>query len=156
MLRDRTVEFPLHACSPRPGDRDRGRRRGAVVGFALGTQFGQEDVERILVTLYCLVAWVLASAGSIFAIVELLARGALGRLAALAAGQVAALVVLAPVGAAWNGIEGIAVALSVTVLGAGLVQLRWAYGARWRSAVSGMAAATGRNLGSSLSRWSRR
>ena len=48
-----------------------------VIEWALGAGFGAEGAHRIVVTLACLIGWILGSAGAIFAVVELLARGEL-------------------------------------------------------------------------------
>lgn len=103
-----------------------------VIAFALGSGFSGADVRQILLTLLCLIGWIIGSAAGIFAVVELLARGELRRLGALAAILVAAVSGLASVGGALAGIEGIAVALSTVTLGVAAVQLRWAFGAVWR------------------------
>jgi hypothetical protein len=119
---------------------------GPVLGLALGSAFSDDDVQRILVTLVCLVGWILASAGTIFATVELLAQDALARLAAVAAIQVALVAAAAALGAGLGGIEMIAAALSAVVLTAGIVQLRWAFGSEWRYSAVAMAGAAAREL----------
>jgi hypothetical protein len=117
-----------------------------VIAFALGSGFSAVDVREILVTLLCLIGWILGSAAGIFAIVELLARGELRRLAALAATLVAAVCGLALAGGALAGIEGIAVALSTATLGVAAVQLRWAFGAVWQREAAKMLRACLREL----------
>jgi len=117
-----------------------------VVSVALGSGFSHKDVSTILVTLLCLVGWILASAGGIFAVVELLARGELRALASLAAGLVTVLAGLAIAGGAIAGIEGVAAALSVAMIGATLLQLRWAFGAEWRGDAVAMVRATAREV----------
>jgi peptidoglycan biosynthesis protein MviN/MurJ (putative lipid II flippase) len=117
-----------------------------VIGFALGSEFTDADIQSILTTLLALVVWILASAGSIFAVVELLARGALRRLAVIAAVQVATLAVLAVAGGNLIGIEGVAAATSISVLVSGLLQLAAAFGPVWRGVVGDMLAAIGREL----------
>ena len=119
---------------------------GPVLGVALGSGFSDDDVQRILVTLVCLVGWILASAATIFATVELLAQDALVRLAVLAAVQVAAVAAAAGLGAALGGIEAIAAALSAVVLAAAVVQLRWAFGSAWHRGAAAMARAAAREL----------
>jgi len=110
-----------------------------VIGLALGSGFSNADVNSILLVLALLVGWLFGSAAGIFAIVELLARGALRRLALLAGLQVTALTAAAVMGAEVAGIKGIATALSAVALAVLLVQLRWAYGAAWRASVVGLA-----------------
>ena len=117
-----------------------------LIAFALGSGFSSANVHEILVTLLCLVGWILGSAASIFAIVELLARGELRRLAVLAAILSAAVPGLALAGGALAGIEGIAAALSTAMLGVAAVQLRWAFGDAWRGEVRTMMRATLREL----------
>jgi peptidoglycan biosynthesis protein MviN/MurJ (putative lipid II flippase) len=117
-----------------------------LIGFLLGSGFSAADVESLLVTLACLVGWLVATAAGIFAVVELLARGALVPLALLAAGQVGVLAPTAWAGAELAGIYGIAAALSVVTLGVTLVQLRWAFGGTWREPVGTMARASAREL----------
>jgi O-antigen/teichoic acid export membrane protein len=117
-----------------------------VIAFALGSGFSGVDVREILVTLLCLTGWILGSAAGIFAIVELLARGELRRLAALATISVAAVSGLALAGGALAGIEGIAVALSTVTLGVAAVQLRWAFGAVWQREAAKMLRACLREL----------
>jgi len=119
---------------------------GPVIGVVLGPSFDTADVHAIQLTLVCSLGWVLGSAASIFAIVELLARGALRRLGLLAAAQVLATAVLAAAGKALAGIEGIALAMSLAQLGAAVVQLRWAFGSAWTKAALRMVQATGREL----------
>jgi hypothetical protein len=119
---------------------------GPILGLALGSGFSDDDVRRILVTLVCLVGWILASAGTIFATVELLAQDTLLRLAGLAAVQVAVVAAAAGFGAALGGIEAIAVALSAVVLAATFVQLRWAFGSEWRHGAAAMLRAAAREL----------
>lgn len=117
-----------------------------VVGFALGSGFHGQDITRILLTLLCLVGWILASAAGIFAVVELLARSELRRLAGLSVALVLAVTGLAAAASSVAGIEGIAGALSLVTIGVSLVQMRWAFGARWRSVVAGMLRATRREM----------
>jgi hypothetical protein len=117
-----------------------------VVGFALGSGFHGHDVTRILLTLLCLAGWILASAAGIFAVVELLARSELRRLAVLSVVLVLAVTGIAAAASSVAGIEGIAGALSLVTMGASLVQMRWAFGVRWRSVVAGMLSATGREM----------
>jgi peptidoglycan biosynthesis protein MviN/MurJ (putative lipid II flippase) len=117
-----------------------------LIGFALGSGFSAADVDSLLVTLVCLVGWLIATAAGIFAVVELLARGALVPLALLAAGQVAVLAPAAWAGADFAGIYGIATALSAVTLGVTLVQLRWAFGGAWRESAAKMARAGAREL----------
>lgn len=104
-----------------------------VIGFVLGSDFRGSSASTMLVTLACLIPWLLATAGGLFAVIELLARGALGALALLAAAQVAAVAVLAAAGAELAGIEGIAAAVSLATLGATLVVFRWAFDDRARA-----------------------
>jgi peptidoglycan biosynthesis protein MviN/MurJ (putative lipid II flippase) len=117
-----------------------------LVSVALGSAFKRHDIDAILATLLCLSGWILASAAGIFAVVELLARSELRRLALLAVGLVTALAALAIAGGAIAGIEGVAAALSVSMLGASLIQLRWAFPSQWRQAATGMARATAREV----------
>ena len=117
-----------------------------VIGFALGSGFSGANVHEILVTTLCLIGWILGAAAGIFAVVELLARGELRRLAALAAFLVAAVTGLGLVGGALAGIEGIAAALSIATLGVAAVQLRWAFGAVWQREAARMLRACLREL----------
>jgi hypothetical protein len=119
---------------------------GPLIGVVLGSSFDSADVNTILLTLVCSLGWVLGSAAGIFAIVELLARRALRPLGLLAAAQVLTTVILAAVGSALAGIEGIALAISLAQLAAAAVQLRWAFGPAWTSAALRMAQAAGREL----------
>lgn len=117
-----------------------------VIAAALGSEFSTDDIRDILVTLLCLVLHVLASAAAVFAVVELLARGALLRLAVLAAAQIAALLPLTLLGAAVAGVQGVALALSVVTLGVAMAQLNWAFGAARREVQTAMARAAAREL----------
>jgi O-antigen/teichoic acid export membrane protein len=117
-----------------------------VIGFVLGSDFAGSSATTILVTLACLVGWVLGTAGGLFAVIELLARGELRRLALLAGVQVALVAALALAGAELVGIEGIAVAVSVVTLGGTWVQLRWAFGREGPAVAAEMARITGRQL----------
>ena len=117
-----------------------------VIGFALGSRFSGGDIDEILVTLVCLVGWILGSAAGIFAIVELLARDETRRLAVLATFQVATILGLAVIGGALLGIAGLAVALSVVMLGVTLVQQRLAFGEQWRHGAAAMGRAAGREV----------
>ena len=117
-----------------------------VIAAALGSGFAGRDVHKILVTLACLVGWILGSAGGIFATVELLARSELRRLAALAVLLVVAVFALALIGAALAGIEGIAIALSTATLAVTVAQLRSAFGAEWHTAARRMLSACVREV----------
>jgi O-antigen/teichoic acid export membrane protein len=117
-----------------------------VIGFVLGSDFAGSSATEILVTLACLVGWLLGSAGGLFAVVELLARGALRQLALLAAAQVAAVAALALAGAELAGIEGIAVAISVVALGGTWVLLRWAFGRNAPAVAAEMGRIAGRQV----------
>jgi O-antigen/teichoic acid export membrane protein len=115
-----------------------------VIGFVLGNDFAGSSASTILVTLACLLGWLLGTAGGLFAVIELLARGELRKLALLAAAQVGAVAALAAVGAELAGIEGIALAISLVTLGGALVQLRWAFGAEGRRVAAEMGSAAAR------------
>ncbi len=117
-----------------------------LIGFVLGPDFEGGAASSLLTTLVCLVGWILAMAGGLFAIVELLARGARRRLAGLAVVQVAVLGGTAAVGAQLAGIQGIAIALSVVTLGATMVLLRWAFGQEWLQLALAMTRFAGREL----------
>jgi hypothetical protein len=117
-----------------------------VIGFVLGSDFAGSSASTILVTLACLVGWVLGSAGGLFAVIELLARGELTRLALLAAAQVALVTALAFAGAELAGIEGIAIAVSAVTLGGTWLQLRWAFGRDGRAVAAEMARVTARQV----------
>ena len=103
-------------------------------------------MHEILITLLCLVGWILASAAGIFAIIELLARWELRRLAVLAAILVVAVFVAALAGATVAGIEGIAAGLPLAMIAITVVLLRWAFAAEWRSNARLMLGASGREL----------
>jgi O-antigen/teichoic acid export membrane protein len=110
-----------------------------LMRVALGSGYSEHDAWSIAVTAGCLAGWVLGSAAGIFAVVELLARGQLRALSALAGVQVACVVVLGWAGGAVAGIAGIAVGLSLSsVLVAG-VQLTLAFGDRWSATAARMA-----------------
>lgn len=119
---------------------------GPVIELALGAGFSAQDVRTILITMTCFLGWVLGSAAGVFAIVELLARGELRRLALLAVAQVVAVSVLATAGGALLGIEGIALALSAVQLVVAGAQLTFAFGGAARQAALDMVRATGREL----------
>ena len=99
-----------------------------VIGALLGSGFSDVDVDEILVALPCLIGWTMASASGIFAIVELLARDNLRRLAVLAVAQVVGVLLLGLLGGAIAGMPGIASALSIVALTVAVIQLRWAFG----------------------------
>jgi len=103
-----------------------------ILGLALGSSFADADITEILEVLVCLTGWLVGTAAAVFAVVELLARHELTRLALLAAAQVVLLVPLALAGAALGGTQGIAAALSVTVLLSSGILVRWAFGDHWR------------------------
>jgi O-antigen/teichoic acid export membrane protein len=117
-----------------------------VIGFALGGSYEGDSAEALLATLACLIGWIFAYAGGLFAVVELLARGERGRLAALAAGQVAAIAAAAAIGAELAGIQGIAAGLSLVTLAATAVLLRWAFGGGRQLLGARMARAAAREL----------
>ncbi len=117
-----------------------------LIRLALGSRFSAADANTILATLVCSLGWVLGSAAGIFAIVELLARREVRRLALLACCQVLATVALVAVGSAVAGIEGIALGMSLAQVATAVVQLRWAFGASWTAAALRMVHATGREL----------
>lgn len=101
-----------------------------LIGLALGSGFSAHDVRSILIALPCFTGWALASAAGIFAIVELLARDDLWRLAQLAVAQVFGVIVLGALGGAIAGMPGVAVALSIVALAVTFTQLQWAFGER--------------------------
>lgn len=101
-----------------------------LIGSALGSGFSDRDVRSILVLLPCLGGWALASAAGIFAVVELLAREELRRLAVLAVAQLVGVLLLGIAGSAIAGMAGVAVALSVVALAVTFTQQRWAFGER--------------------------
>ncbi len=109
-----------------------------LIELALGSGFSEDDIASILATLVLLVGWMLGSAAGLFAVVELLARRELRRLALLAVALVALVGCLAAAGAAVAGIEGIAVGLSVATVAIAALQLRLAFGRLWRSTAAQM------------------
>jgi putative peptidoglycan lipid II flippase len=117
-----------------------------VLGFVLGAGFTDGDIESLLVTLACLVGWLVGSAAGIFAVMELLARNALLPLAVLGAAQAAVTAAAAWGGVTVAGIHGIAAALSLVSVAVALVQLRWAFGPTWVTRVRAMASASTREL----------
>jgi hypothetical protein len=117
-----------------------------VLELVLGSHYSGHDVHRILITLVALSGWIVASAGGIFAIIELLARSELRRLAWLGLGLVVATFAFAIAGGALAGIVGIAAGLSVAMLGVTTVQLRRAFAHEWRTTAFAMARAVGREI----------
>jgi hypothetical protein len=117
-----------------------------AIGFALGESFEGDSAVALLTTLVCLTGWILGNAAGLFAVVELLARGARGRLAALAAVQLAAVTAAAALGAGLAGIEGVATALSLVTLAVTATLLRWAFAGEWRALAAAMAGAVAREL----------
>jgi hypothetical protein len=110
-----------------------------LMRIALGSGYSEHDVWSIVITAACLAGWVLGSAAGMFAVVELLARGQVRALAALACAQVAGVAALGWAGGVVAGISGIAVGLSLSsVLVAG-AQLALAFGDRWSSTAARMA-----------------
>jgi peptidoglycan biosynthesis protein MviN/MurJ (putative lipid II flippase) len=118
-----------------------------VIGFVLGSAFGHDDTVRLVVALLCLAGWVLASAASVFAVMEMLAQRRLGQLAAVAVAQVLVLIPLAIAGREAWGIRGIALAQSLALIGAAAAQLWLAFGPRWRGTAAHMLRDTGRAVG---------
>ncbi|RKQ92882.1 hypothetical protein C8N24_2738 [Solirubrobacter pauli] len=118
-----------------------------VIGAVLGADFGASDVDQMITTLLALIPWVLGSAAGVFAVVELLARGELRRLALLTAAQMLLLVPLTlgarTIGA---GLEGIAGGFSIVMAGGALVQLHWAFPRAWSMTVAAMGRALGREV----------
>jgi peptidoglycan biosynthesis protein MviN/MurJ (putative lipid II flippase) len=117
-----------------------------ILAVVLGHGFSTSDIREILTTLACLIGWILASAAGIFAIIELLARSELRKLAALAVILIIAVFAAAFAGKAIAGVEGIAVGLSAAMLIVTLVQVRWAFGVEWRSYATQMLNAAGREI----------
>ena len=117
-----------------------------IIGFVLGSDFAGSSASTMLVTLACLVGWILGTAAGLFAVIELLARGELIRLALLAGVQVVAVAALAVAGAELAGIEGIATAISLVTLAAAWVLLRWAFGRDGLRVAAEMTRAAGRQL----------
>jgi peptidoglycan biosynthesis protein MviN/MurJ (putative lipid II flippase) len=113
-----------------------------VVDFVLGASFDSADAQRLVVTLLCLSGWILGSAAGVLAIVELLRREQIRRLAVIAGVQIALLPLLAIAGREIAGIAGVAVAQSTAMLAATAAQLRLAYGAKWLEAIRPMLRAT--------------
>lgn len=116
----------------------------SALQFALG--YGSGDTWSIVLTAACFAGWVVGSAAGVFAVVELLARGELARLAALAAAQAAGAAVFAWVGGRTAGIEGVAVGLSLAALAVSAVQLRLAYRERWAATARRMLHDSAREL----------
>jgi hypothetical protein len=96
----------------------------------------------LIVTLLCLSGWILASAAGVLAIVELLRREEIVRLAVIAGVQIALLPVLAIAGREIAGIAGVAAAQSTGMVAATAAQLRLAFGAGWHEATGPMLRAT--------------
>ena len=117
-----------------------------VIGFVLGSTFSDADLTELLITFGCLVGWLLASAAGIFALVELLARHELRRLAWLATAQNVVLAPLALAAALIAGVPGVAVALSLVQVCVAAVQLRWAFGAQAAQLGAAMVRASGREI----------
>lgn len=117
-----------------------------VIGFVLGADFQGAAAASMVVTMIALAGWLLGTAAGMFAIIELLARDDLPRLAFLVIAQIAAVAAAAPVGAALAGVEGIAAALSLVTLVVTGVLLRWAFQERWREVATDLARAAGRGL----------
>jgi hypothetical protein len=118
-----------------------------VIEFALGSGFTDDDITSILVTLVLLIGWLLGTAASVFAVIELLARRELTRLALLSAAQAALVACLCAVGAAAWGIEGIALGVSAATVVITAVQLRWAFGEAWRGTAGRMLSSTSIQIG---------
>ncbi len=117
-----------------------------LLAFALGGGFDEADARAIVLMMACFGGWVIASAAGIFAIVELVARSELRRLALLAIGQITAITAAAIAGASLAGAPGAALALSVVALTVTVIQMRWAYGERPSTALRWMGADALREL----------
>jgi peptidoglycan biosynthesis protein MviN/MurJ (putative lipid II flippase) len=115
-----------------------------VLGFLLGADFEGEDAQRLVITLICLSGWVLGSAAGIYAVVHLLANGRASALAAIAVVQTVLLVGLAIAGNELAGIEGIAIAQSLSLLGGTAAQLRLAFPTEWKRMLVELGEATAR------------
>jgi O-antigen/teichoic acid export membrane protein len=117
-----------------------------VIGSVLGPTFSDGALDELLVTFACLVGWLLASAAGMFALVELLARHELRRLAWLAAAENVVLAPLAVGGAILAGVPGIAVTLSLVQICVAAAQLRWAFGPQATELGAAMVRASGREI----------
>jgi peptidoglycan biosynthesis protein MviN/MurJ (putative lipid II flippase) len=115
-----------------------------VLGFLLGADFEGEDAQRLVITLVCLVGWVLGSAAGLYAVVHLLANGRAPALAAIAVAQTVLLVGLAIAGNELAGIEGIAIGQSLSLLLGTVAQLRLAFPREWNEVLLELGGATAR------------
>jgi hypothetical protein len=113
-----------------------------VLGFLLGSDFRGHDAERLVITLVCLIGWVLGNAAGLYAVVELLSSGRARALAAVATAQSALLVGLAVTGRELGGIEGVAVGQSLSMLAGTATQLRLAFAGAWLSTLRAIGGAT--------------
>ena len=117
-----------------------------LLGFLLGADFQGEDAQRLVITLLCLIGWVLGWSASLYAVVQLLASGRAGVLAAIAVAQMVLLVGLAIAGRELAGIEGIALGQSVALLLSTFAQLRLAFPQVWRGVLLELVRVTSRGV----------
>jgi hypothetical protein len=98
-----------------------------VFDVALGGSFSVHDGERLTGAILVLGIWVLAYSAALFAVLELLGRGRLGVLAVIAGAQLVAVVPLTMAGRVLLGLAGVALGQALALLGAAVVQLRFAF-----------------------------
>lgn len=99
-----------------------------VFEAVLGTGFAGQGAADLVSTMLALSGWVIGSAVSVLAVLELVHRGRFVILAWVALAQTAVLPVAAIFGRELIGIEGVAIAQSLTVLGAAVAQIGAAFG----------------------------
>lgn len=98
-----------------------------LIDLGTGGFFNADDASRLVTVLFCLAPWVMASIAGVLVVLELLNRGRVKTLAAIAVGQAVTLVPLAIVGGEVAGLAGIAAAQSLAMVAGTGAQIRFAY-----------------------------
>lgn len=96
-----------------------------AIEFVAGEFFG-DGAATLTATLFALAPWVLASSAGVIVVLHLLNRSGSVTLAYIAVGQIVLLAPAAVIGRLLGGIEGIAIAQSLTMVVATATQIRWA------------------------------
>jgi peptidoglycan biosynthesis protein MviN/MurJ (putative lipid II flippase) len=113
-----------------------------IIELLLGDAFADADATRLVVTLLSLSGWILGSAASVLAIMQLLGNRRYSLVAILSFGQLGILFPLALLGRALAGVAGIGAAQSMTTLVGTVPLVYFAFQSDWVQLGKGLGAST--------------
>jgi peptidoglycan biosynthesis protein MviN/MurJ (putative lipid II flippase) len=113
-----------------------------LIELLLGDAFTDSDATLLVVTLLSLSGWILGSAASVLAIMQLLGHRRYSLVAVISFGQLALLFPLALLGRTLAGVAGIGAAQSVTVVLGTIPLVYFAFRSDWRQLGKGIGTST--------------